>query len=53
MTPDELIEGHTWLISEIYDEAQYTRRKRHYVDIMKNLSLPWLDRSGETLSFFQ
>jgi radical SAM superfamily enzyme YgiQ (UPF0313 family) len=50
MTPDELVEGHTWLMSQIYNQEQYTRRKRHYVNIMKNLELPWLDRTGETLA---
>jgi radical SAM superfamily enzyme YgiQ (UPF0313 family) len=50
MTPDELIEGHTWLMSQIYTREQYTRRKRHYVNIMKNLELPLLDRAGEPLA---
>lgn len=53
MTPDELVEGHTWLMTQIYNQEQYTRRKRHYVNIMKSLELPWLDRTGETLSFFR
>jgi radical SAM superfamily enzyme YgiQ (UPF0313 family) len=50
MTPDELVEGHTWLMSQIYTQEQYTRRKRHYVNIMKTLELPWLDRTGESLA---
>lgn len=52
MTPDELVEGHCWLMSQIYNQQQYTWRKRHYVNIMKSLELPWLDRTGETLAFF-
>jgi radical SAM superfamily enzyme YgiQ (UPF0313 family) len=53
MTPDELVEGHSWLMSQIYNQEQYTRRKRLYVNIMKNVSLPWMDASGESLPFFQ
>ncbi|HEX8475525.1 MAG TPA: radical SAM protein [Pyrinomonadaceae bacterium] len=52
MTPDELVAGHTWLMGEIYNKEQYTRRKRHYVDIIKNLELPWMDATGESLAFF-
>src|ERR1043165_7086259 len=52
MTPDELVEGHTWLMKQIYNQEQYTRRKRHYVNIMKNLEVPWLDPTGESLAFF-
>ena len=52
MTPDELVEGHTWLMQQIYNQEQYTRRKRHYVNIMKELELPWHDPTGETLAFF-
>ena len=37
MTPDELVEGHLWLMSEIYNENQFTRRKRLYVDMMKRV----------------
>jgi radical SAM superfamily enzyme YgiQ (UPF0313 family) len=53
MTPDELVEGHMWLMGEIYNQEQYTRRKRHYVNLIKNSQLPGLDRTGETLSFFR
>jgi radical SAM superfamily enzyme YgiQ (UPF0313 family) len=53
MTPDELVDGHSWLMKEIYNQEQYTRRKRHYVNIMKSVELPWMDHSGESLSFFQ
>lgn len=54
MTPDELVEGHMWLMSQIYNKAQYTRRKRHYVDIMKNIDLPWMSQqTGESLEFFR
>ncbi len=37
MTAEELEEGHLWLMQQIYTQAQYNRRKRHYVDIMKKL----------------
>jgi radical SAM superfamily enzyme YgiQ (UPF0313 family) len=53
MTPDELVEGHLWLMGEIYNQEQYTRRKRHYVNLIKNSQLPWLDATGETLTFFR
>ncbi len=53
MTPDELVEGHAWLMGEIYNGEQYTRRKRHYVNIIKNLQMPWLDQTGESLAFFK
>jgi radical SAM superfamily enzyme YgiQ (UPF0313 family) len=52
MTPDELVEGHTWLMQQIYNKEQYTRRKRHYIDIMKEVDLPWMDSTGESLAFF-
>jgi radical SAM superfamily enzyme YgiQ (UPF0313 family) len=53
MTPDQLVEGHTWLMTQIYNQEQYTRRKRHYVNIMKELDVPWMDPTGEALAFFQ
>ena len=54
MTPDELVEGHTWLMSQIYNQEQFTRRKRHYVNIMKEISLPWMSEQTEaSLEFFQ
>ncbi|HET7618535.1 MAG TPA: radical SAM protein [Gemmatimonadaceae bacterium] len=53
MTPDELVEGHSWLMSQIYNQAQYTRRKRHYVNIMKALELSWFDGERTALEFFQ
>jgi radical SAM superfamily enzyme YgiQ (UPF0313 family) len=37
MAPEELVEGHYWLMTEIYNQDQYNRRKRHYIDLMKNL----------------
>jgi radical SAM superfamily enzyme YgiQ (UPF0313 family) len=52
MTPDELVEGHKWLMTEIYNKEQYTRRKRHYVNIMKELALPWYRGEREALEFF-
>ena len=52
MTPDELVTGHLWLMGEIYNKAQYTRRKRHYVDLMKKLDLPWYRGEREALEFF-
>jgi radical SAM superfamily enzyme YgiQ (UPF0313 family) len=53
MTPEELEEGHLWLMREIYNAEQYNRRKRHYVDIMKTLLPPEQVPSGEELEFFQ
>ena len=53
MTPDELVDGHTWLMTQIYNKEQYTRRKRHYVNIMKELDLQWYAPERETLEFFQ
>jgi radical SAM superfamily enzyme YgiQ (UPF0313 family) len=53
MTPDELVEGHTWLMTQIYNKEQYTRRKRHYVNIMKDLELQWYAPERESLEFFQ
>ncbi len=54
MTPDELIEGHSWLMSQIYNQEQFTRRKRHYVNIMKDISLPWMAEQTEaSLEFFR
>jgi len=53
MTPDELVDGHTWLMTQIYNKEQYTRRKRHYVNIMKALELNWYAPEREELEFFQ
>jgi radical SAM superfamily enzyme YgiQ (UPF0313 family) len=53
MTPEKLVEGHIQLMREIYSQEQYTRRKRLYVDIMKNQDLAWLDKSGEVLDYVQ
>ena len=53
MTPDELVDGHLWLMGEIYNTAQYTRRKRHYVNLMKSLDLPWYQGERESLEFFR
>jgi len=53
MTPDELVEGHMWLMSQIYNKEQFTARKRHYVDIMKKANLSWMDNTAESLAFFQ
>ena len=35
MTVEELEEGARWLFSEIYNEREYTRRKRRYMEIVK------------------
>ena len=35
MTVEELESGLRWLFAEIYNETQFNRRKRRYVDIMK------------------
>jgi radical SAM superfamily enzyme YgiQ (UPF0313 family) len=53
MTPDELVDGHTWLMTQIYNQEQYTKRKRHYVNIMKNAELSWYRGEREALEFFQ
>jgi len=54
MTADELVEGHAWLMSQIYNKEQYTRRKRHYVNIMKTVDLPWMAQQNEmSLEFFK
>ena len=53
MTPQELVDGHMRLMKEIYNQDQYNRRKRHYVDLMKNLLAPGKVPSGEELEFFQ
>jgi radical SAM superfamily enzyme YgiQ (UPF0313 family) len=52
MSPDELVDGHAWLMSQVYTQEQYTRRKRHYVNIMKEVALPWADPTGAALQFF-
>jgi radical SAM superfamily enzyme YgiQ (UPF0313 family) len=54
MSAEELVEGHAWLMSQIYTKEQYTRRKRHYVNIMKSVDLPWMAQENETsLEFFR
>jgi radical SAM superfamily enzyme YgiQ (UPF0313 family) len=35
MTVEQLEEGVRWLFGEIYNEREYTRRKRHYMEIVK------------------
>jgi radical SAM superfamily enzyme YgiQ (UPF0313 family) len=35
MTVDELESGLRWLFSEIYSEREFTRRKRHYMELVK------------------
>jgi radical SAM superfamily enzyme YgiQ (UPF0313 family) len=35
MTVDELESGLRWLFSELYNEREFTRRKRHYMEIIK------------------
>jgi radical SAM superfamily enzyme YgiQ (UPF0313 family) len=53
MTAEELEQGHLWLMREIYNQEQYDRRKRHYVDLMKELLPAEQVPDGETLEFFQ
>jgi radical SAM superfamily enzyme YgiQ (UPF0313 family) len=53
MTPEELEEGHLWLMQEIYNQKQYDRRKRHYVDLLKRLLPQDEVPSGDRLEFFQ
>jgi radical SAM superfamily enzyme YgiQ (UPF0313 family) len=35
MTADELEQGHLELMRQVYSEGQFRRRKRHYIEIMK------------------
>jgi radical SAM superfamily enzyme YgiQ (UPF0313 family) len=35
MTVEQLEEGVRWLFGEVYNEREYTRRKRHYMEIVK------------------
>src|SRR5262249_48566589 len=35
MTVEQLEEGMCWLFREIYNEREYTRRKRHYMELVK------------------
>jgi radical SAM superfamily enzyme YgiQ (UPF0313 family) len=35
MTVEQLEEGVRWLFGEIYNEREYTRRKRHYMELVK------------------
>jgi radical SAM superfamily enzyme YgiQ (UPF0313 family) len=37
MSPEQLEEGLLWIFSQIYNEKEYLRRKRHYIDIVKTL----------------
>jgi radical SAM superfamily enzyme YgiQ (UPF0313 family) len=37
MDPEELEAGLAWLYGEIYNEHEFLRRKRHYMDLMKDL----------------
>lgn len=37
MSPDQLEEGMTFLFRELYNQQVYARRRRHYVDIQKQL----------------
>jgi radical SAM superfamily enzyme YgiQ (UPF0313 family) len=37
MTPDDLEKGLLWIFGEIYNEKEYLKRKRHYMDIIKAL----------------
>lgn len=35
MTVEQLEEGLRWLFREVYNEREYTRRQRHYMEIVK------------------
>jgi len=35
MSVDELEGGMRWLFSEVYNESEYTRRQRHYMELVK------------------
>jgi radical SAM superfamily enzyme YgiQ (UPF0313 family) len=52
MTPEELEEGHLWLMSQIYNQEQYTLRKRRYIEIMKPLLPPGGALPTEAMQYF-
>ena len=35
MSVEELEEGFTWLASEVYSDREFSRRKRHFMDLAK------------------
>ena len=37
MTADELEQGHRWLMGQIYNQDEFTKRKRHYIELVKSL----------------
>ena len=37
MTPEDLEKGLLWIFGEIYNEKEFLKRKRHYMDIVKKL----------------
>jgi hypothetical protein len=37
VTPEELEAGLLWIFGEIYNEEEYLKRKRYYMDIIKTL----------------
>ncbi|MFC2008307.1 DUF4070 domain-containing protein, partial [Chloroflexota bacterium] len=37
MSVEELEKGLLWLFKKIYNEKEYLKRKRHYMDIVKQL----------------
>ncbi|HKS05114.1 MAG TPA: radical SAM protein [Gemmatimonadaceae bacterium] len=43
MSVDELESGVRWLFRELYAEDAVTRRKRHYVDLVKNIDRPLVE----------
>lgn len=36
MSVDELEQGFRWLASQVYNASEFQRRKRHYIDLIKN-----------------
>ena len=35
MSVDELEDGFDWLAGEVYNDREFARRKRHYMDLAK------------------
>jgi hypothetical protein len=45
MTVDELERGLRWLFQELYNEAMMNKRRRRYVDLIKQVEAPEVPRS--------
>ncbi|MBF0169433.1 MAG: hypothetical protein HQL45_17655, partial [Alphaproteobacteria bacterium] len=40
MTVAELESGLRWLMQQTYNEEEFNRRKRHYIDLLKLRNMP-------------